>query len=185
MSVFGNSAFWVQTFALETLIWTQNHAANAAACILAPLSICCIEFHEHRMPQITSVSFAKGVLTQNNLKTGTEPRWSVGPFFSPPSSYGALLISRSVFFQFPLFPVICQDQKKCKHTGRSSTSHWEALQDLTGWALLRHLHLWFGMAEGWMLSALNCFWIEHTEHSEKEACFNEKPQPPPLLFRVV
>lgn len=96
MSVYRNSAFWIQTFTLKTLIWTQNYAANAAACILAPLSICCIEFHKNRMPQITSVSFAKGVLAQNNLKTDTEPPRSVGSFFSP-SSNSAFLTSLSVF----------------------------------------------------------------------------------------
>lgn len=46
--------------------------------------ICCIEFHKHRIHQITSVLFAKGVLTQNNIKTDTEPPRLVGSLFSPP-----------------------------------------------------------------------------------------------------
>lgn len=94
--------------------------------------ICCIEFHEHRIHQITSVLFAKGVLTQNNIKTDTEPPRLVGSLFFPPSSNGAHLTSLSMFSLLPLFPVICQDQKKHKHTVRSSTSHWEALQHVTG-----------------------------------------------------
>lgn len=124
MPVFGNSAFWVQTFTLETLIWTQNHAANAAACILAPLSICCIEFHEHRMPQITSVSFAKGVLTQNNLKTGTEPPWSVGHFFSP------LFVRRSSYLTFSVFPI---SSISCHLSGsKEMQTHWQKQHILLG-----------------------------------------------------